>query len=191
MYVWGTMKYYMCMNSYCRCMYVVVSCQSIDCTSMYEVLEVVRQSMGTRIYILVTGLITFHTKTLKPKEKKSSCAIVSHFHMSYIWAWLIWTNVRKIEASLNTRHCLHEWTKVCPLFPRLLINPWTEFWHPLRLLMSSRLRQLCPIPRDGLTNWQCQYPSMYQQHTHSLSLVFSYKLDFELLTAIQMLWGKY
>ena len=40
--------------------------------------------MGTRTYILVTGLITFHTKTLKPKEKKSSYAIVSHFHMSYM-----------------------------------------------------------------------------------------------------------
>ena len=179
------------MNSYCRCMYVVVP--------KYWLYKYVWGTRGSppkygnqkAIYILVTGLITFHTKTLKPKEKKSSYAIVSHFHMSYIWAWLIWTNVRKIEASLNTRHCLHVWTKVCPLFPRLLINPWTEFWHPLRLLMSSRLRQLCPIPRDGLTNWQCQYPSMYQQHTHSLSLVFSHKLYFELLTAIQMLWGKY
>ena len=111
------------------------------------------------IYILVTGIITFHTKTLKPKEKKSSYAIVSHFHMSYIWAWLIWTNVRKIEASLNTRHCLHVWTKVCPLFPRLLINPWTEFWHPLRLLMSFRLRQLCPIPRDGRQTGSANTPA--------------------------------
>ena len=32
--------------------------------------------------------------------------------------------------------------------------------------MFSCLCQLCPIPRDGSTNWHCQYPSMYQ-HTHS------------------------
>ena len=64
---------------------------------------------------------------------------------------------------------------------------WTEFWHPMRLLMFSSLRQLCPIPRDECTNWHCQYPSMYQQHTHSPALVFSCRLD---LTEIYMFWRK-
>ena len=59
-----------------------------------------------------------------------------------------------------------------------------------RILASLEIAHVLPSSptmsdsKGWSTNWQCQYPSMYQQHTHSISLVFSYELYFELLTAI-------